>query len=127
MSDLIETAKQLMALGDFRWWDAMADTDGDRVVSGPDDIQGDCIRIYRERRGHLHGAYPSDMAPPDLTDPGTQGCVMAWAEEVFGDRFCVVGYKDGFSARWCTGLIDAWGDTCPTKIEAACAALLGAR
>lgn len=114
MSDLIETAKKLMTLEDFRWWDAMADTDGNRAD---------------------HYDAPS-MAPLDLNDPGTQGCVYAWCEEVFGDRFSLgwssgaSGTARGFNARWRDAANGAFkSHICghPTKIEAACAALLGAR
>ena len=135
MSDLIETAKKLMALDDFRWWDAMADTDGDRVVDGR--AQGRMMIYYfgNQEADHYDA---SCMATLDLSAPGTQGCIMAWCDEVFGASFHVepkLTETGGFVYRAHTiriyrcPLLEVINRSpeCPTRIEAACAALLGAR
>lgn len=114
MSDLIETARALMALDDFRWRVGTADTEGD-TADGDD--------LDMERLGII-----------DLSDPATRGCMEAWAEEVFGPEFTVAwrsgisGKPRGWNARWYTdGVLKSHVCGHDSKIEAIAAALLGAR
>ena len=134
MSDLIETAKQLMALDDFRWRKRMARTGGDTCMyDGADrttrwaiEGAGDCwVSAWVE-------IDKSDTL--DLNDPATQGCVYAWCAEVFGAEFTVAwrsgisGKPRGWNARWYRwGLLQSHVCGHESKIEAACASLLGAR
>lgn len=98
MSDL---AKRAVACPGWRWLPGMVDEDGDRVIRV--DPDGTVLWLGRTSRVPFR-LHPRGQILPDLTDPGTIGCLTALVREAWAP--CEAWADEPLSAFAVNG---AWG------------------
>lgn len=101
-----ELAARFVRLPGWRWAPGMLTEGGYTVLS----VSDDGYLLLAGAEGSVVSWWPIAGHRPDLTDPATQGAIVAWAREVLGAKTYAYPLANGWNIVR-GGKVLAWGAT----------------